>query len=172
LSKWIEGAEYMNCRELGKKVLDLVEGTLSQSETKPLEEHLAGCQRCRTLAASLDALMNEGRMDELTLSPEFWPRLNQRIVESERGGIGRLGHVLAGGLRLRPVAASACLLFGVWAGIQLGSAFSERMQYLESELTAEELEELSPYISVLEDVPHGSLAELVIEQSFQDGRER
>jgi hypothetical protein len=158
----------MNCRHVERNVVNLVESTLAPEERKALEDHLSQCEKCRALNDFVSGVMNEtDQADEVSLSPDFWPRLNRRIEGYEQSQTGWLGQRP----RLRPVAVTACLLLGAWAGIHLGNAYSEHVFHPPDKSPLAQEDEVLPYISIFEGVPQGSLAELVIEQTRGEGSE-
>jgi hypothetical protein len=101
------------------------------------------------------------------LSPRFWPELHRRLERVDRPRSGWMNWTVPA-LRLRPLAAAAGLAVGIWAGVWLGDAYVAGSQVA----TAPEAErELLPYLAILDDVPRGTFAELIVETSF-DGESR
>jgi hypothetical protein len=154
----------MNCRDVEKNVLALVESTLPREVREPLEDHMTRCRKCRALVDFVsDAISEAEEPDAISLSQNFWPRLNARIDSYEEGWEGWFSRRP----RLRPVTVAACLLLGLWGGTFLGSTYSERVFPPRDEPAP--VEE-SP-VSVLEGIPRGSLAEILIEQILEEGPE-
>jgi hypothetical protein len=154
----------MNCRDVEKNVLALVESTLPREVGEPLEAHISQCGKCRALRDFVSDAMSEAEgPDEIDRSPNFWPRLNARIEDYEEGRAGWLSRKP----RLRPVTVAACMLLGIWGGTFLGSSYSERVFPPPDEPA---LVQESP-VSVLEGIPRGSLAEILIEQILEEGSE-
>lgn len=158
----------MDCYEFEKDLLLFHEDRLSD-RGRTLDEHRRGCKRCSRLADLLDDVLDDCSLEEKTLSPQFWPRLYERVRAHDSPE--------PRGLRAwRPgaVALAASFVLAVGVGVFLGSAYSERLG-LSSEvgLLPQELrEEIVPYLLVLDEVPHGSLAELMVEESMAGGSER
>ncbi len=153
----------MYCRAFEKDAVAFSRDELSRDRAKSMEEHLRRCGRCRKLSVALAEVTREGReMGSAELSPRFWPELERRLEEADRLRAGWIPWT-AMALRLRPLAVAACLTFGIWAGARLGDAYVTGA----STATGPEAEqELLPYLAVLDDVPSGSFAELVVGASF------
>lgn len=151
----------MNCSDFEENVVAISEKALPQDVGASLEEHRRQCKRCASLATHIERVLRETLPgeDEATLSHRFWPEVLQQVGEHDRQGfvLGKLG--------LRPVALTACLVLAVWAGIQLGNIYTDRT------LVAGDYEEIEepivPYLDVLDDVPHDSLAELLLQGSLE-----
>lgn len=154
----------MNCRDVQENVLAMVESTLPREVREPFQAHIAQCRKCRALMEFVSGAMAEADgAGEIDLSPDFWPRLNARIEDYEERQVGWFGRRP----RLRPVTLAACLVLGTWGGTFLGSTYSERVFRPPDESPpAQE----SP-VSVLEGIPRGSLAEILIEQILEEGSE-
>ena len=164
----------MNCGELEKNILALCEGTHLPEEKEALEQHLEECKRCASLTADIRELWGQvPPAQEVALSPQFLPGLFRRIREYDaREGEGS-GRRAVKKMGLRPIAAAASLLLAVWAGNHLGKAYSVRMVTSAAEARPAEAEEaIVPYLAVLDNVPHGSLAELLVQESILDGSEQ
>ena len=154
----------VNCREFEKTVIALLEKTLPQGTGESLEEHRRACEGCASLAATMEQILREAvPPQDVALSQQFWPALLRRIREHDSQGFafGKLG--------LRPIALTACFLLAVWAGVHLGDAYVNRALVSpgDESFYSEEIEEIVPYLVVLDDVPHGSLAELLLQESLQ-----
>lgn len=69
----------MRCAEVEKHIEDWLDGKESPRE---LVTHLAGCRRCRWLAAEFSSVRTWVRLlrqEPPTLDPAFWARLRQRV---------------------------------------------------------------------------------------------
>jgi predicted anti-sigma-YlaC factor YlaD len=163
----------MDCGKLEKNVLALCEGALPQEGKEALEEHLRECKRCASLTTDMRQLWGEMSLaEEAALSQQFWPRLFRRIREYDAGEREGLGRCAVANVGLRPIAAVAGLLLAVWAGIHLGEAYSVRVSTSVAETRPDAEEAVVPYLAVLDNVPHGSLAELLVQESILDGSEQ
>ena len=57
------------CRDGAEKLMDYMEGVLDESLRRAIDEHLAGCARCRAFVksyASVPAVLREATRTELT----------------------------------------------------------------------------------------------------------
>jgi hypothetical protein len=159
----------VNCREFEKNVIALLEKTLPQGTGESLEEHRSECEGCASLAATMEQILQEAvPPQDVALSQQFWPALVRRIREHDSRGLA------FGKLSLRPIALTACLLLAVWAGVHLGNAYvnQELVSPGEEYSYSEEIEEIVPFFMVLDDVPHGSLAELLLREPLQNESKR
>jgi anti-sigma factor RsiW len=148
----------MDCRYVEKHIVALVESALPREERERFEEHISRCGKCRALTDFISGVMAETEpAGEVEFSTDFWPRLNRRIEEYEQSRAGWLSRRPL----LRPVAVAACLLFGTWAGIQLGSVYAEHISPPEDSNL--------PLVAVLDGVAPGSLAELLVSQMIDGG---
>jgi anti-sigma factor RsiW len=60
------------CREVVELVTDYLEGTLSRSDRKRFEHHLAGCPNCTAYLAQMrETLRLTGRLLQEDLTPEM-----------------------------------------------------------------------------------------------------
>jgi predicted anti-sigma-YlaC factor YlaD len=163
----------MDCGKLEKKVLALCEGELSRERREALEEHLLECKRCASLTTDMRELWGDMSVaEDAELSQQFWPRLFRRIREYDAGEREGLGKCAMAHVGLRPITAVACLLLAIWAGIFLGEAYSVRVSTSVAETWPDAEEAVVPYLAMLDDLPHGSLAELFVQESILDGSEQ
>jgi anti-sigma factor RsiW len=92
---------------------DYVDGTLPPAEIAPLESHLAGCPRCRAVAADFRAIRSTARSLEPHLPPaHVWTR-----VSAATRATGRRSSFGAFLFRWQPAAATAMALalsVGLW----------------------------------------------------------
>lgn len=62
----------MACREIVELVTDYLEGTLSRSERRRFEEHLAICPYCQEYLEQMRATIRlTGRLEDEDLAPEM-----------------------------------------------------------------------------------------------------
>ena len=155
----------MDCRAFEQDADAFSRGDLSRERSRSVEEHRAQCERCRKLSAALAEIAQEAReIGSGQLSPRFWTRLERRLEETDAERNGWWPGWRAMTPSLKPVAVGACLLLGVWAGARLGDAYATAPStgaHQEAEI------ESLPYLAALDGVPHGSFAELLIEDSCQ-----
>ena len=164
----------MKCEEVESRVIDQLEGRLTEAKARDLESHLQRCARCKSIVTRVAELAGEVSLAKSTeLSPQFWPRLRQRLeAHDARSGPG--GRRLAvWRRRLRPALATACLLMGTWTGIQLGRAFTLRELFPAGNTEGPSELGTSVFDSVIvEALPPGSLSRLLVIdlQDVEQGR--
>ena len=162
----------MDCRELEKHVWAVAEANLPPDKKGLVEQHLARCDDCRTLADAVTALMQEAReANEIQASPFFFSRLKRRIEAHEAGRVTMATRLLPRTRGWKFVSVAACLTilrsFGSTnlAGVHLGDAVATRQPTVSTEIESEEF----LFLATLDSVPHGSLAETLL--SHDDGEE-
>lgn len=103
----------MICDRDDERLGDYVDGTLPPAETARLEAHLAGCPRCRAVAADLRAIRSLARsLEPQVPPPHVWPRLSEAARTAARPSW--FGAFL---LPWRPAASAAMaavLSMGLW----------------------------------------------------------
>ena len=75
-------APALNCNELVELVTDYLEGALPESERLRVEQHLEGCDGCRTYLEQIRqtiALSGRVRAEDLD------PRMRDRLLDAFRG---------------------------------------------------------------------------------------
>ena len=76
----------MTCRELVELVTDYLEGAMPASESRRLEEHLAGCSRCRIYLEQLrGTIKTVGALREDSVTPEAQEELLRVFRAWKRG---------------------------------------------------------------------------------------
>jgi len=154
----------MNCKEVERRAAALAEGLLTEEERAELETHIRHCARCRSVSARVAELVGELTAARTTgLSLQFWPRLRRRLQAHDAARAERFGRWAGRRRRLRPVLASACILIGIWTGIELGNAYALRQSATAVEAPAYSTPQ-DPvfYPEVLEGLPADSLSALLI----------
>ena len=108
----------MKCRKCRDQLLSFLEGSLSGSELAKVEDHLAGCLRCRGFALHLkEALALVDREMVIEPSPYFYTLVKARLQEaSTRKGKDHIPCFAA--------AFFSMLLLAIFTGIQLGKMTS------------------------------------------------
>lgn len=159
----------MDCRELERHLWAVAEANVPHSEKEGVETHLARCDDCRSLAAELTALIRQAsEVNDIQTSPYFFARLKGRIesYEASRGETRR--RFLPRMLQWKSLAVAASLILGVGAGVHLGDAVAARQSTRASEVESEEY----LFLAALDGVPHGSLAEVLLDLSSEEGTMR
>ena len=110
----------MICEQCDERLGDFVDGTLPPAEIALLEAHLAGCTRCRAVAADFRSIRSMARSLEPYLPPpRVWPRVSAATATT-----GDRPSVAAWLFTWQPAAATAMamvLSVGLW---WLGSRLS------------------------------------------------
>jgi anti-sigma factor RsiW len=111
-----------NCTMIKEKLIEFIEGNLSDSENKEFQAHLDECQDCRALYTRFKAVYRvAAQPEEISPSPTFYARLQQRVdkYEEEKISLAEIWAYFTG--RSRTVFTSAALLVAIFAGYMLGS---------------------------------------------------
>jgi hypothetical protein len=162
----------MDCHGIERAAFAVAENRLSKEEDGLVRAHLAQCEPCRSLIAFMRQRVREAQeTEDAELSPFFWTRLKHRIDAYESGQTAGVRRFVPARLGLRPAALAACLFMAVWAGFHLGSAYTERTSPVTSQSDQESEDDLVDFLAIIDDVPHGSFAELLIEESSDPGLE-
>ena len=117
------------------RLSEYLDGSLAESERQGLEDHLRGCESCRTALAGLRAVVERLHADELDEIPDgAWPRIAARLDRAQgpsrrdaRERVRRSTSALeAATLRRITTAASLTLTLvgGIWVGASLCLATS------------------------------------------------
>jgi len=117
------------------RLSEYLDGSLAESERQGLEDHLRGCESCRTALAELRTVVERLHADQMDEIPDdAWPRIAARLdrgqVPSRLGARGRVsrssGVLEAATLRRITTAASLTLTLvgGIWVGASLCLATS------------------------------------------------
>jgi len=118
-----------------ERLSEYLDGSLAESERQGFEDHLRGCESCRTALAGLRAVVERLHADELDEIPDgAWPRIAARLdraqIRSRRDARDRVrrstGALEAATLRRITTAASLTLTLvgGIWVGASLCLATS------------------------------------------------
>ena len=151
----------MNCKFVRKNLVGIVEGELPSEVRKKVEAHLQSCNRCADLverfAQTWQAWENPSGIG---LSPRFWTRLEQRISAAE--GKEPLPFARNGQRWLRPIAALATILIGIFFGYQLGSLSTPRSVQSAQQVNSAVEKFVDENLGSLYDFPAGSVGEFYV----------
>ncbi len=117
------------------RLSEYLDGSLTEPEREAVEDHLRGCESCRTALADLRTVVERLHADQMDEIPDdAWPRIAARLdrgqVPSRLGARGRVsrssGVLEAATLRRITTAASLTLTLvgGIWVGVSLCLATS------------------------------------------------
>ncbi len=118
----------MKCKQIHNKFDRYADGTLRDKEREQVQDHLTGCQSCRTLYDEFLSTMElTGKRKELEPNPFLYTRIKEKLREAEKER--NIHPVFATFKRsVHPVLVSLLLVLAVIGGIELGNAYSYRGQ--------------------------------------------
>ncbi len=108
----------MNCRDIEANLLRIVEGEVTVSERKSLDEHLRGCAACRELVALYESAISAAATEDSESTESLWRSVQSRLnqIESTRRPSAWIRRPV-----VITVFQSAALAVAVWLGVTLGS---------------------------------------------------
>jgi len=160
----------MDCRQVRKNLVKIAEDEISRESQKAVHRHLQSCQLCAVLVERFQDLWRAWedpvRVDP---SPLFQKKLEQKIRASEESKISAVSSHTGRRRWLRPLAAAASIMIGIFAGYYLGNfpaaqgdSASEQSNALSTRFTDERL-------GYFDDFPAGSLAESYLSLGRENG---
>ncbi len=151
----------MDCKFVRKNLVGVVEGQLPPEVRKRIEAHLQTCNRCTDLVEGFtQAWQAWEEPTGIELSPLFWTRLEQRISAAE--GKRALPLARDGQRWLRPIAALATILIGIFFGYQLGSLSTPRVIQSSEQINSAVEQFVDENLGSLYDFPAGSVGEFYV----------
>lgn len=111
-----------NCKMVKEKMIEFIDGELSDSEKAEFQVHLDECQDCKALYARFEAVYGVvAEPEEIYPSPSFYARLQERVekYEDEKISLAEIWAYFTG--KSRTVFASAAVLAAIFAGYMLGT---------------------------------------------------
>jgi predicted anti-sigma-YlaC factor YlaD len=152
----------MNCKNVKKNFVSLLENELSEEQRVQMEKHLKICPHCSHLLEEFSQLWGAlEHHEKIQPSPYFWTRLKQKIAEHEEGRKPVWSWL--GGLVgwARPTVAVASLLICIFLGYSLGnfppSVNGETTSQVDERTLALQQFFDSHYLNSLNDLPTGSV---------------
>ena len=134
----------MNCKYVENKIIDYLEGKVSEGERIKIEEHLLKCGRCRTMVKEVSSVwdyMISPTMSEL--SPYFWTKLQGKILEYERSKIWYIDMLESPLKFLKPAALGLLFAVGIFFGYEIGKSYVDK----EISIYQEKFDELWKYLA-------------------------
>ncbi|MFH0777827.1 MAG: hypothetical protein V2A71_04265 [Candidatus Eisenbacteria bacterium] len=155
----------MDCTFIEKHVIDIVERTIPSETAEKIRAHLGSCDRCAGMVRRFALLWERWEHSErIEPSPAFWFQVQRRVRESENEEAGAGAFLLGRARWLRPAAAAAILVVGVFVGSYLGGYLAwsglDLSQGQKTGLQAEQL--FNYYLGGLDDFPTGSVGEFYV----------
>lgn len=146
----------MECKYVENKIIDYLEGKISIEDREKIDGHLKECENCRLLMNNVSSVWNSlTSSTKLELSPYFWTKLYNRILECEKTRVLRFP-VFEKPLKYFKIAmVTAIFIFGIFSGYKLGSS------YINKELNIYQVKyDETFYSNVFDELPEGSIGEL------------
>lgn len=108
----------MICKEVHKKMNSYLSGELSGSLLKDFESHLEDCASCRQIIDEVKStLALAKKQDQIKADPYMFIRIQAKIENRAEKRNKNWQRVL------QPIAVGMIVLFGLFAGINLGSEY-------------------------------------------------
>ena len=110
-----------NCKIVKERLIEFIEGDVSESLAKAIRKHLDECDQCRGLYAGFKAVYSSAdEIEQITLSPTFHSRLQTRIekYEDERVSLTEIRQYFTS--KARPVFASIAFIAAIFMGHLMG----------------------------------------------------
>jgi len=135
----------MKCPKVHNKLIFFLEKELSDAEMTAVQTHLNECPECASWANELRQTLGVLENDKAPVTdPFFYTRVKAKIARYEEPAMNRKAAWVA---VLQPLAFSALLLLGVYAGFRFGA----RSAVPESVFSAQQ--EILPYVNEMEAEP-------------------
>ena len=148
----------MSCKYVENKIVDYLEGKVSEEERIKVEDHLLKCRRCRTMVKEVSSVwdyMITPTMSEL--SPYFWTKLHRRILKYEKPKVWYVPLLGKPIKYFRPAIIAALFIFGVFFGYKLGDSYVNKEVSLYQEKFDENI-----YFKVFDELPEGSIGDAYV----------
>ena len=101
------------------RLSEYLDGLLTETETRSLEEHLRGCERCRSVLAELRVVVDRLHADPTdSVSSDAWPRIERHL--GARASSSRASYMIEA-RTLRRITAVASLVLALMGGIWVGA---------------------------------------------------
>jgi hypothetical protein len=163
----------MNCKNVKNNFVSFLENELPQEQRFQMEEHFKICPHCSHLLEEFSQLWGSlEHREKIQLSPYFWTRLKQRVIEHEEGRKPVLGWLerLVGWAR--PAVAVAALLSCIFLGYSLGNfpqSVNGQTAYQADERTVALQQFFDSYnLDPLTDLPTGSIEATYLDMISED----
>jgi hypothetical protein len=160
----------MDCKKIEKHLTDIAEKTLSREEDAAVRRHLRSCRTCEALVKRFNDVWQA--WDEPAPAgpaPYFWTGLSQRLQASEQ--IRSFPLPPRPGLRrwLKPAAAAASVLAGIFAGYHLGNFPAIHENGASRQSNAASSQFADERLGYFDDYPAGSLADAYLSLGEENG---
>ena len=148
----------MECKYVENKIIDYLEGKISGEDREKIGGHLKECEKCKLLMNNVSSVWNSlTSSPKFDLSPYFWSKLHNRILEYEKPRVLRFP-VFEKPLKYFKIATvTAIFIFGIFSGYKLGVSYMNR----EFNLYQERFDEAF-YLKVFDELPEGSIGKIYV----------
>ncbi len=125
----------MKCDKLHRDLIFYLEGGLDRERRNEISSHLHGCESCRNFADYLElSLSIIDKEKEPEVNPFLYTRIKQKI---DNPRYRRSIFITSAAKFLRPSVISIILIFGVFAGIKIGSYLNNKFLNNATEIQVE-----------------------------------
>lgn len=110
----------MNCTDIAPLLDEYIDGALAPDAVRNVDQHLAGCERCRREVAAIRSLLADARSMPRAIQPgrDLWAGIEGRLSPAARAVAPS-----ARSSRYRPLVQLAAALFLLIAGATLATVY-------------------------------------------------
>lgn len=110
----------MNCNEVAPLLDDYIDGILPVAQVRAVEQHLAGCEKCRREVEAIRSVLADARAMPRAIQPaqDLWKGIEGRLATTEVVALPT-----AHSRRYRPLLLLAAALFLLVAGATLATIY-------------------------------------------------
>jgi len=147
----------MKCKNINKDLIFFVEGSLTGKRKAEINRHLSECKICRNFVKELtyDMAIIE-KEKEAEVSPYIYSKIYNKITSNEQTANAFITSALK---VLKPVFITLLILSGIFSGFKLGSSFSDKYSYVDSEFQI-----ISYYLN---DLQHESVETIILSEELE-----
>jgi len=147
----------MKCNNIHRNLIFYLEGDLTREKREEIKSHLHECEVCRNFAANLTSALE---IIEKEKRPQMNSFLYTRIQEKINNYDYNSNAVITSAAKLlRPVLILIVVVFGIFAGIKLGTYFDSK--YVSN------VPELQIEAYYLNDLQHESVETALLSEDFE-----
>jgi predicted anti-sigma-YlaC factor YlaD len=148
----------MKCKNINKDLIFFAEGSLTGKRKEEISKHLSECKICRDFARELNlALKIIEKEKEIAVNPFLYSRINTKISSNEEA---QNVFITTAVKLLRPVFIALLILTGIFSGFKLGSYYSEKYSYNDSQSQTVKY--------YLNDFQHESVESILLSQEIEN----
>ena len=148
----------MKCKNINKDLIFFTEGSLTGKRKEEISKHLSECKICSDFVRELDlALKIIEKEKEIAVNPFLYSRINTKISSNEEA---QNVFITTAVKLLRPVFIALLILTGIFSGFKLGSYYSEKYSYNDSQSQTVKY--------YLNDFQHESVESILLSQEIEN----